>query len=289
MSFIYQAGTWQTMPHQADNEAELHALSAKYPQSMRWIIASDGRLRRKFKAARPVRWDAYCDIGIFQTTPQSHLNISTKGYGGQQHSLFMVVVSTFNFKDPDAWKQWMPSSVELTQFHRAFRVAVGTVSFICEYNDSAESRRGTFDYKDDLIILVKAYRSKQGYRLVSLKIDPRAIHGPCSGEAICDREREMRRKLLGKPLPSNAYYRGGCEDGDEYLSANWPHWTEQWFLDKGNGPKFIGSDMQFVDAGDYDGDGWSEIVFHRYGYDHDAYVLLFDHLSKQIEFGWINH
>jgi hypothetical protein len=290
MSFIYQAGTWQTMPHQADNEADLRALSVKYPRSMRLFIAFDGTLRGQFQAKRPFQWDAYCNVGVFQAT--SRINLPRKGwkdfdyFGGQQHFRPMVVVSTPNYKDPDGWKRWKPSSAELAQFHRVFRVVVGTVSFVCDYNDSAKSPRGTFDYKDNLIILVKAYRSNQGYRLVSLKIDPRAIHGPCSGEAICERDKQIYKEL-GKRFPRA--YGDGCGEGDEILSANWSHWTEQWFLDKGKGPKFIGRSLELVDAGDYDGDGWSEIVFHRYGYDYDAYVLLFDHLSKQIEFGWIYH
>ena len=265
MAFVHQSGIWQPMPNQARNEAELDHLATRYPRSVHWVIAFDGKFRGEFNATRPLRWDHYSDVGVFHSDPKSHIDLVTKGWrdfrywGGPQHFRPMVVVSTSNFRDPDDWKPWTPTSLELARFYPAFRVAAGTMSFTCNYYDPDKPEHLKAEtYPNKRIVLVKAYRSKQGYRLVALKIDPNAIHGPCHGN-------------------------------NEILSANWPHWTEQWLLDKGNGPEFLGRSLELIDAGDYDGNGYSEIVFHKYGYNHDAYVLLFDHLSKQIEFGWVYH
>lgn len=63
----------------------------------------------------------------------------------------------------------------------------------------------------------------------------------------------------------------------------------QWFHIQGNKANFLGSSLEFIDAGDYDNDGHSEIVFHKPAYNYDAYVLFYDNLQKQLEFGWSYH
>ena len=47
--------------------------------------------------------------------------------------------------------------------------------------------------------------------------------------------------------------------------------------------------MELVDAGDYDGDGRSELLFWRGGYNRDGYVLVFDELRQKVEYTWSYH
>jgi hypothetical protein len=58
-----------------------------------------------------------------------------------------------------------------------------------------------------------------------------------------------------------------------------------------NGPeiKLLGKSLELIDAGDYDHDGHSEVVFHQSGYDYDGYVLVCDLMNKQLKFGWSYH
>jgi hypothetical protein len=44
-------------------------------------------------------------------------------------------------------------------------------------------------------------------------------------------------------------------------------------------------DMTVIDAGDYDGDGRSELVVMFQRYDHDGYTLFFDNFDRSISFG----
>ena len=69
-----------------------------------------------------------------------------------------------------------------------------------------------------------------------------------------------------------------------------PEWGPHWFIvDRSGAAKFLGSDLLLVDAGDYDGDGRTELVFRKSGYDYDGYVLFFDGFARSAEFGWSYH
>ena len=75
-----------------------------------------------------------------------------------------------------------------------------------------------------------------------------------------------------------------CEDipGEE--------WEEPvWFLLHDGTAKYIGRSLTLVDAGDYDGDGTSEVVFQYSGYNRGGYVLLHDHLTQVAQFTWSYH
>lgn len=53
--------------------------------------------------------------------------------------------------------------------------------------------------------------------------------------------------------------------------------------------RYIGSDLEFIDAGDYDADGESEIMFWYSAYSEDGYSLLFDGLSRRADYHWKYH
>jgi hypothetical protein len=112
------------------------------------------------------------------------------------------------------------------------------------------SEPGTTAYTDALIQLEKAYRARNGDSLVELRIDPQALK--CDGEA------------------------------DD-------NWSSQWFRVHQDTIQFIGAGLTLIDAGDYDQDGSSEVVFGKDSHPSEAYVLLFDHLRKSVEFSWSEH
>lgn len=52
---------------------------------------------------------------------------------------------------------------------------------------------------------------------------------------------------------------------------------------------YLGSHLSVVDAGDYDGDGESEILFWYSGYNEDGYTLLYQGLRKRVDYHWKYH
>jgi len=101
-------------------------------------------------------------------------------------------------------------------------------------------------------------------------------------------------EFTDKQILVRQYYKSW--HGDELISLAVPSFEvkgeydyEQWFCVRGNKISFLGSSLELIDAGDYDHDGHSEIVFHKRGYNYDAYVLVYEDLRKQLEFGWSYH
>lgn len=64
-----------------------------------------------------------------------------------------------------------------------------------------------------------------------------------------------------------------------------PQYRNHWFI-MDSVPKHLGDGLDLVDAGDYDGDGHSELIFWTDGEQMGGYVLLYDDLSKRAEFIW---
>ncbi len=54
----------------------------------------------------------------------------------------------------------------------------------------------------------------------------------------------------------------------------------------GGSPVFLGRDMWLVDAGDYDDDGRSELIFWFSAHNRDGYVLLSENGSGRVEYLW---
>ncbi len=53
--------------------------------------------------------------------------------------------------------------------------------------------------------------------------------------------------------------------------------------------RHVGNDLELIDAGDYDGDGESEIIFWHSAYNQDGYMILYDGLRWSANYHWGYH
>ncbi len=100
------------------------------------------------------------------------------------------------------------------------------------------------------LVSIRGYRDRTGRTLVALGFDPER-HG-------CD----------GPPAPE---------------------WTPQWFLVVGEKVRHLGAELSLVDAGDYDADGESEVLFWHSGYNRDGYSLFSENFTKRADYWWSYH
>lgn len=105
-------------------------------------------------------------------------------------------------------------------------------------------------YRDEDIHLAKAYSSKDGWSLVELNLTGYACDGP--------------------------------NDGSGFIG--------QWYVAEPSGAvRFLGSDMWLVDAGDYDNDGKSEVLFSTDEDNTGGYRLFYRSFAKSAEFVFHHH
>lgn len=116
--------------------------------------------------------------------------------------------------------------------------------------DPGCDNRPTRDYPEAYIqLLEKAYRSSRGDVLLALRADP--------SKNRCD-----------------------VQDAE---------WRSVWFLVRDNAVTWIGNGLALIDAGDYDGDGISELLFQSSGYNLDGYVLFNVRDATAQRFEWSYH
>jgi hypothetical protein len=116
---------------------------------------------------------------------------------------------------------------------------------LCRLRKNNESRLEPFPYRDDELRLVKAYSARTGWSVARLHL-----------EAI------------------------DCNDVEAGFNIDDP-----WFvIDPQKSVRLLGSGMQLVDAGDYDNDGKSELVFAINRDDRGGYELFYDNFEEHAVF-----
>lgn len=68
-----------------------------------------------------------------------------------------------------------------------------------------------------------------------------------------------------------------------------PYLTTLVFLVTGGEVRRIGPDLQLIDAGDFDNDGKSEVLFWYSGYNRDGYTLFYDDFRQHVNYWWGYH
>ncbi len=106
-----------------------------------------------------------------------------------------------------------------------------------------------FEYTWRDLKIVTGYRNRIGRTVIAVELDPRAW--------TCDSMRD-------------------------------PDWDMHWFL-LDEPPVLLGRSLELVDAGDYDADGKSEILFWHSGDDEDGYTLFAADFKKRIDRWWNYH
>jgi hypothetical protein len=252
--FKYQDGEWQAFPFQWKNKTELEALQSTYPQEMDWIIGFDGKDLGTIRTRRSSEFATLDSIGYQKIISKG--SIPTIGKRLEAYSGFLAgpvyrpLVAISKLNYKDP-NLWKRSLPSSKVINSARQLFKNR-------NPSANNCRNRYEdilkpwkYGDEDIKVIKSYNSKDDLVVISLQLTEWACDGP-------------------------------IEDGGPF--------STQWYLiDPSGSSQFLGSDMWMVDAGDYDDDGTSELLFSVGGYDRGGYRLFFKNLSKSIEYLFSYH
>src|ERR1700733_1127830 len=244
---------WQAFPTKTKSYRDLETLPTSYPKEMTWTIAFDGRNLGAVTSRTPSHFKFYSEIGIEEITSQNQ--IPTVGMKSVDYSGFRGKPV---FRPLIAMSQ--PNVSDPEQWKRAELgrglIAAARQQFRRKFPKAANCRSPEenvprpWKYRDDDIRVTKAYSSKDGRSMIELKFDGYACDGPYDDTGF----------------------------------------VGQWYAIEPSGTgRVFGKDMWLVDAGDYDEDGKSEVLFSIDGYDEGGYRLFYQSFSKSAEFVFSYH
>jgi len=144
---------------------------------------------------------------------------------------------------------WKPFHAPEETRHQLFPEFKKAVGSVKRCPSKHETKAIPYDYQSRDLLLFKSYQNALGQKLISIGLDPNVYN--CDG-----------------PLGSA--------------------WKPNWFVvDKRI--RYVGSELSLVDAGDYDNDGKSEVIFWHRGYNEDGYSLFYGDFNSRVDFYWNYH
>lgn len=137
----------------------------------------------------------------------------------------------------------------------------------------------------------KPFKPDAGYRDRLREPFRRAADGliSCTGEPYGIRTDDLilfksYRDRTGRELVSIALRSGVFCSDDPAVADGRPHW---FFVD--GSVRYLGNQMELIDAGDYDGNGKAEVLFWFSSYNRDGYTLFYDDFRGRVDFHWGYH
>ena len=237
----------------SDGWEPVHASGA--PMRGSWTVCFDGK-QRDFLETELERRTESALIGVHRPLPGEEVHFpgtrSRTFAGWLPGDVYrpMALSSHARCDDPARWR---PAPLEGELWKEVADNARGQMHAGLCGGPNHDVRTGEWAPQLADIELVKSYASAKGERLVSLR-----SRTPATG--LCD--------FVEGPSPFGSW-----------LFA----------ISPGGGVHLLGVGLTVVDAGDYDGDGASEVLTKYGGYNEDGYVLFSDGFERSVEWKWNYH
>jgi hypothetical protein len=235
-------------------------------QKIRWTVAFDGKNLGQIESepipeiqARPKGVPGPSCVHAILTPPSKvpSVGLAKGGFNGNFGAYVrrpLVAVSKANFVDPEHWKHAKLPDQVAEQVRAVFRKTFGHVRQ-CDSSGGPLSRDSKVS--DSEIVVLKAYGSTKGSFIVETQLKDHRCVFNMNGTKL---------QLL---------------EGD------------QWYYVRSVGEViFLARDWQLVDAGDYDDDGKSEVIFYvaeskdDVQVENEGYILFYDDFRASVRFTW---
>ena len=250
--FHKTGGDWQAFPNTCTDEDCLKKITSKYPGEVAWTITFDGRKLGQVTARTPKEFKFYSHVGLQEITSTGEaptIGKKSAEYGGFLDATVYRPLVANSQPYFNDPDLWKPAQLPANLIQKLRQRFRQKFPKVSNCRNGYENIARPWAYRDEDLKLAKVYSSKTGWFVASMFL----------GKNRCD---------------------GPSEDP----------FVDQWFAISAAGEiKFLDSGMWLVDAGDYDNDGRSELVFAIGRYNRGGYVLFYDDFKKRAVFEFSYH
>ncbi len=245
---------WQPFRSACRNAACLKATAAQYPREVVWTIAFDGKNLGQVTSRGPSEYRYPADVGLEEISSTS--SVPTVGKRSQNYSGFVEVevyrpLVAVSQANFEDWEVWKPAKLSAEMTVALRQQFRNKFPNVSNCSNPDENRLKPWQYRDDDIAIEKAYGSRKKWFVAGMKLTTYRCDGPIEG--------------------------GGPFD-------------IQWYVaDPSGAINFLDSGLWLVDAGDYDRDGKSELLFAIDRYNVGGYELFYREFKKHATFQFIYH
>lgn len=249
--FRKNGSNWSAFRSDCPDEACLKTIASEFPSSVVWNIGFNGRVLGQITARTPSEFKFYSHVGLQDIASAGP--IPTVGKKSADYSGFLgrAVERPLIANSQPSFRDpqaWKSARLSMALVGALRRQFRKKFPNVSNCVSPEQNIARPWLYQDRDIEITKAYSSKDNWSLAQLDLKDYRCDGPPEAPFI-----------------------------------------GQWFVINPEGSiSFLGQDMWLVDAGDYDNDGRSEVVFAISGYDIGGYVLYYDDFKKRaaFEFGY---
>jgi len=242
---------WKAFPAQANTQEALAAFISSYPAEVNWTIVFNRKSLGQLTSKTQQSWKYYSNVGfqdIESNSPIPTIGKRSRDYSGYLSEPVYRPLIAVSQSNFKDPEGWKPSALPADLIKLARQQFRQKFPKVENCTSPEENIARPWPYQDSDIKITKTYSSNKGWAIAQLRL----------GESRCD-----------------------YTDDDAFY--------DQWFaISPGKEVVFLDKGMWLVDAGDYDNDGKSELVFAINRENRGGYELFYDNFKKHsiFEFGY---
>lgn len=243
---------WKAFPSECPDEKCLKTISSEYPGAVTWTVTFQGRPLGRLSARTRREFSFYSDVGlqdILDAGPIPAVGKKSEENGGFLGAAVYRPLIVTSETFSGDAEHWESTRLPLDLASSVRRAFRRKFLRVTNCKDPDQNRAVPWVYHDRNILITRSYSSLSHWFIVQIDLTPYRCDGP----------------------PDEAFL-------NQWFAIS-PHAQITW----------LGKAMWFVDAGDYGGDGTSEVVFSIAGHDEGGYELFYDHFGKHSSFEFSYH
>lgn len=243
---------WKAFPSRCPDQSCLKTISSQYPNEVVWTVSFDGRNLGQVKGQTPKEFNFYAHVGLQQikdSGPIPTIGNKSREYGGFTGDSVYRPLVTNSQPYFKDPETWKPTLPNDDLVKLLRQYFRKRFPKVSNCVNSYENIGRPWPYRDKDIRIFKTYASGGAWFVAGLRLEEYKCDGPTDDPFV-----------------------------------------DQWFaVSPELEVQFLGAAMWLVDAGDYDNDGKSELVFSIDGYNRGGYEIFYDNFKKHATFEFSYH